>query len=76
MLGHPVFDRHCIIFVLPWSRQRLWGEFGDPVPAGVQREELEVVRCPQVVVVAQAVDQVGAHVQPLVRLSSFSGQGR
>ena len=51
--------------VLPWSRQRLGGEFGDPVPAGVERGELEVVRGPQLVVVAQAVDQVGAHVKPL-----------
>ena len=51
--------------VLPWSWQRLWAEFGDPVPAGVQGEELEVVGGPQVVVVAQAVDQVGAHVEPL-----------
>ena len=48
--------------VLPWSWQRLWAELGDPVPAGVQGEELEVVGGPQVVVVAQAVDQVGAHV--------------
>ena len=64
--------------VLPRRRQGLGREFGDPVGAGVDGEELEVVGGAEVVVVAQVVNLVRAHVQPLqvMRTVTFGVQLR